>query len=100
MKKTTKKQTHPTMKEVTFTCAGCTSTYKVTTTLNATEQPIDICSNCHPFYKGSNIQQVVKGRAEKLSVKFETGKTTVTSKPPKIVKKHKEVHKPKTFADL
>ncbi|WP_052663419.1 50S ribosomal protein L31 [[Mycoplasma] testudinis] len=101
-KPTTKKQGHPAMHEVSFTCASCNANYKITSTLKTTETGLDICSNCHPFYIGSGGQQVVKGRAEKLSSKFEAGKHTAATKPTKPVVKQspKDNHKAKSLADL
>ncbi|WP_033159923.1 50S ribosomal protein L31 [Mycoplasmoides alvi] len=75
-----KKGIHLESTKTIFTCASCNSKFDITSTLSATEVTIDICSKCHPFYIGSTSQQTIKGRAEKLSSKFATGKQVI-SKP-------------------
>lgn len=81
-----KKNIHPESTETVFTCTSCNAKFAIASTVKASEMAIDICSQCHPFYIGSTAQQSVKGRAEKLSSKFATGKETMTS----TVKKPKD----------
>ena len=53
------------------------------------------------LYKGSSVNQKVKGRAEKLSSKFEAGKQTMTAKPvEKKVKTSKKQNVVKSLDDL
>ena len=90
-----KKSIQPKLHEVTFKCASCGSEYVVESTLKQDLVSIDVCSNCHPFYKGGNTSQKIKGRAEKLSSKFNAGKENLNKKPTKsskkITKKSKKV---------
>ncbi len=78
-----KKSIQPKLHEVTFKCASCGSEYVVESTLKQDLVSIDVCSNCHPFYKGGSSSQKVKGRAEKLSSKFNTGKNNLSKKTTK-----------------
>lgn len=95
------KKIQPKMHEVTFKCATCNSEYKIQSTVKQDTVSIDVCSNCHPFYKGSSVNQKVKGRAEKLSSKFEAGKQTMTAKPvQKKVKTSKKQNVVKSLDDL
>ena len=83
------KKIQPKVHEVTYKCASCGAEYKIMSTLNVDTMSIDVCSNCHPFYIGKTQNQKVKGRAEKLSAKFEAGKKTLETKPTKTVKKQR-----------
>lgn len=100
-----KKETHPVMREVHFSCASCNNNFKILSTLKSEEVAIDICSQCHPFYIGATSQQSIKGRAEKLSSKFNAGKETITSKKNTKVdntpkEKDNKSNKIKTLSDL
>ena len=95
-----KKKIQPKMHEVTFKCATCNSEYKILSTIKQDTVAIDVCSNCHPFYKGSSVNQKAKGRAEKLSSKFVAGKQSMTNKPVKKVKATKKRKVVKTLDDL
>ena len=82
-----KKNIHPNYVEATVTCA-CGNTFKTMST-EANIQ-VEVCSNCHPFYKGGNTNQKVKGRAEKLSSKFDAGKQNLGSKKGQVEKFNKK----------
>lgn len=82
-----KKSIQPKLHEVIFKCASCGSEYVVESTLKQDVVSIDVCSNCHPFYKGGNTAQKIKGRAEKLSSKFNAGKENLNKKQTKTTKK-------------
>ena len=58
---------HPEYKETTVTCA-CGNIME----LRATKAPIkiDICSNCHPFYTGTQKIVDTAGRVEKFRQKY------------------------------
>ncbi len=88
-----KKKIQPKLHEVTFKCASCGSEYKILSTIKQDNVSIDVCSNCHPFYKGSLQNQKVKGRAEKLSSKFEAGKKSIGTKKVKQIKNTKKTKK-------
>jgi large subunit ribosomal protein L31 len=64
------KAIQPKTHDVTFKCTSCGATYTVESTIPQDTVAIDICSNCHPFFKGANSDQKAKGRAEKLASKF------------------------------
>jgi large subunit ribosomal protein L31 len=74
------KQIQPKLHMVTFKCASCGATYEIESTLKQDVVNLDVCANCHPFYKGGVGDQKVKGRAEKLSTKFTTGKEAMAHK--------------------
>jgi large subunit ribosomal protein L31 len=85
------KQIQPKLHNVTFKCASCGATYEIESTLKQDVVNLDVCANCHPFYKGGGADQKVKGRSEKLSGKFSAGKETLQNKPVKkepIAKRH------------
>jgi len=66
-----KKGIHPEMKLVTVKCA-CGAEHTFWTTKPNIR--IDVCSNCHPFYKGGGKSGVVivdtEGRIEKFRKKY------------------------------
>ncbi|WP_027123820.1 50S ribosomal protein L31 [Mycoplasmoides pirum] len=98
-----KKDIHLKTTDTLFTCASCNTKFNITSTLEANEVTIDICSHCHPFYIGGTSQQNIKGRAEKLSSKFATGKETINNSFVKKVKEKlfkKSSKQPKTLEDL
>lgn len=90
----------PKTKLVTFKCASCGSEYKIMSTLNQDSVSVDVCSNCHAFYKGTGADQKVKGRAEKLSNKFDAGKQSLSSKPQKTTKAKKNSKNSKVIKSL
>jgi large subunit ribosomal protein L31 len=77
------KKIQPNLHVVTFKCASCGAVYQIESTIKQDVVNLDVCANCHPFYKGGIGEQKVKGRAEKLSSKFTVGKETITTKAPK-----------------
>ncbi|AQW80522.1 50S ribosomal protein L31 [Campylobacter pinnipediorum] len=62
-----KKEIHPEYVESTVTCA-CGNTFK--TTSNKSEIRVDICSECHPFFTGSEKIVDSAGRVEKFKKKY------------------------------
>jgi large subunit ribosomal protein L31 len=74
------KNIQPKLHEVKFKCATCGSEFVIMSTINKKIVAIDVCSNCHPFYKDGQTNQKIKGRAEKLSAKFKTAKEKLSSK--------------------
>lgn len=63
-----KEKIHPVYTETTVTCA-CGATYRVGSTKKSIR--VEICSNCHPFYTGSQ-QRIVDtaGRVERFKRKY------------------------------
>lgn len=62
-----KKDIHPNFVETTVACA-CGNTFK--TRSNKPEIRVDICSNCHPFFTGSEKIVDSAGRVEKFKQKY------------------------------
>lgn len=67
------KDIQPKMSSCKYTCASCGATYEIQSTKGG-NIAIDVCSECHPFYVGAQTNASLRGRAEKLSKKFEIGK--------------------------
>ncbi len=63
-----KKGIHPTVNDVTITCTTCGNEFNSTSVLK--EVRVDTCSNCHPFYTGTQKFQQADGRIAKFNKKF------------------------------
>lgn len=83
-----KKDIHPTLNKVSFLCSSCNNKFILLSVIKAKEVHMDVCSKCHSFYIGETTQQVVKGRAEKLSSKFNQGKAHISKKAEANSAKH------------
>jgi len=62
---------HPEYKEATITCA-CGASFVTHST--AGSYPVDICSECHPFYTGKQRVMDTAGRVERFKRKYEKNK--------------------------
>ena len=62
-----KKEIHPEFVECKVTCA-CGNT--ITTKSNKSEIRVDICSECHPFFTGSEKIVDSAGRVDKFKKKY------------------------------
>ena len=62
-----KKEIHPECVECKVTCA-CGNTF--TTKSNKSEIRVDICSECHPFFTGSEKIVDSAGRVDKFKKKY------------------------------
>ena len=62
-----KKEIHPEFVECKVTCA-CGNTF--TTKSNKNEIRVDICSECHPFFTGSEKIVDSAGRVDKFNKKY------------------------------
>ena len=62
-----KKEIHPEFVECKVTCA-CGNTF--TTKSNKSEIRVDICSECHPFFTGSEKIVDSAGRVDKYKKKY------------------------------
>jgi len=58
---------HPEMKDATVTCA-CGASFKTKSTKENIE--VEICSECHPFYTGTQGKTKRTGNVEKFNKKF------------------------------
>ena len=62
-----KKGIHPEVKEATVTCA-CGATFKTKSTKENIS--VEVCSECHPFYTGSQARAKKTGNIEKFNRKY------------------------------
>lgn len=62
-----KKNIHPEMKDTTVTCA-CGATFKTRSTKENIF--VEVCSECHPFYTGSQGKIKKTGNIEKFNRKY------------------------------
>ncbi len=58
---------HPEVKDATVTCA-CGATFKTKSTKEKID--VEICSECHPFYTGTQGRTKKTGNIEKFNKKF------------------------------
>lgn len=63
-----KKDLHPNVVECTVTCA-CGNAFTTTSTKDAIR--VDICSECHPFFTGSERQVDTAGRIDKFKKRYQ-----------------------------
>ncbi len=59
---------HPHYQPSTITCA-CGATYQTFSTRG--DFPVDICSNCHPFYTGKQKLVDTAGRIDRFNKRYE-----------------------------
>ena len=58
---------HPKMKETTVTCI-CGASFKTKSTKENIS--VEVCSECHPFYTGSQAKAKKTGNIEKFNRKY------------------------------
>lgn len=58
---------HPEVKDATVTCA-CGATFQTKSTKEKID--VEICSECHPFYTGTQGKTKKTGNIEKFNKKF------------------------------
>jgi large subunit ribosomal protein L31 len=63
---------HPEYKEATISCA---CGFKLKTRSTVGDIKVDICSNCHPFYTGTQKIVDSEGRVERFKKKYTRKKT-------------------------
>jgi len=66
-----KKETHPDYQMARISCA-CGAVYNVRST--KTEQKLEICAACHPFFTGKQRFIDTAGRVEKFRQRYNTKK--------------------------
>lgn len=59
---------HPQYDEITVSCS-CGNTFKTRSTLGKALQ-VEVCSECHPFYTGTQKIVDTAGRVEKFRQKY------------------------------
>lgn len=62
-----KKGIHPAYEEATVSCA-CGARFKTRSTVG--DIKVDICSNCHPFFTGTQKIVDTEGRVERFKKKY------------------------------
>lgn len=62
-----KKGIHPMYEEATVSCA-CGAKFKTRSTVG--DIKVDICSNCHPFFTGTQKIVDTEGRVERFKKKY------------------------------
>ncbi|MDR2829377.1 MAG: 50S ribosomal protein L31 [Mycoplasmataceae bacterium] len=65
-----RKEIHPKTQLVKFTCSTCGASFEIESTNKNAQVFLDVCSHCHPVYIGGNVEQKVKGKAERFAGKF------------------------------
>lgn len=79
-----KENIHPKTNLINVTCA-CGNSFETVST--AAEMKVDVCSECHPFFTGTQRFVDTTGRVERFKAKLETQKkaaeATAASKKPK-----------------
>ncbi len=63
-----RKDIHPEYNEITVTCTSCGNSFESGSTKK--ELRVDTCSNCHPFYTGTQRASSADSRAEKFKAKY------------------------------
>ena len=63
-----KKEIQPKYNVASVTCSTCGNEFEVGSTL--TEIKIDTCSNCHPFYTGTQTFVQAAGRVERFNKRY------------------------------
>ena len=59
---------HPKYAMSRITCTTCNNTIEVSTTVG--DIVVEICSNCHPFYTGTQSLVDTAGRIERFNRKY------------------------------
>ncbi len=73
-----KKGIHPTYEFANVSCA-CGMSYQTRTTVG--DLKVDICSNCHPFFTGTQKIVDAEGRVERFNKRYsKTAKTKTNTK--------------------
>jgi large subunit ribosomal protein L31 len=63
---------HPAYNEVAVTCS-CGNTFNTRSTIGKPALHVEVCSECHPFYTGTQKVVDTAGRIEKFNNKYRTG---------------------------
>lgn len=67
-----KKDIQPQYNIAKVTCSTCSEEFEVGSTMS--EIKIDTCSNCHPFYTGSQSFVQAQGRVERFNRRYNLNK--------------------------
>jgi large subunit ribosomal protein L31 len=66
---------HPEYKEIAVTCS-CGNKFTTRSTMGKPALHVEVCSECHPFYTGTQKIVDTAGRIEKFRSKYATGAKT------------------------
>jgi large subunit ribosomal protein L31 len=95
-----KPKIHPNFQKLTVTCA-CGNSFESAST--AKELKVEVCSNCHPFFTGTQRFLDTTGRVEKFRAKIDAQKKAAEEEaakaPKKGVRKAKAEAKPEVKAE-
>jgi large subunit ribosomal protein L31 len=62
---------HPNYQEITVTCS-CGNTFKTKSVMGKPALHVEVCSECHPFYTGTQKIVDTAGRIDKFRQKYGT----------------------------
>jgi len=62
---------HPNYKEIAVTCS-CGNSFKTNSTMSKPTLNVEVCSECHPFYTGTQKIIDTAGRIDKFRQKYGT----------------------------
>jgi large subunit ribosomal protein L31 len=62
---------HPNYQEITVTCS-CGNSFKTKSTMAKQALNVEVCSECHPFYTGTQKIVDTAGRIDKFRQKYGT----------------------------
>jgi len=62
---------HPNYQEITVTCS-CGNSFKTKSSMSKTALNVEVCSECHPFYTGTQKIVDTAGRIDKFRQKYGT----------------------------
>ncbi|MDD3147422.1 MAG: 50S ribosomal protein L31 [Candidatus Riflebacteria bacterium] len=79
-----KQNVHPKTNLINVTCA-CGNSFATLSTSN--ELKVEVCSNCHPFFTGTQRFVDTTGRVERFKAKLETQKKIAEAEAAKKTKK-------------
>jgi large subunit ribosomal protein L31 len=66
-----KDNTHPNYQEITVTCS-CGNSFKTKSVITKPTLGVEVCSECHPFYTGTQKIMDTAGRIDKFRQKYGT----------------------------
>ena len=62
---------HPNYQEISVTCS-CGNSFKTKSAMSKPELKVEVCSECHPFYTGTQKIVDTAGRIDKFRQKYGT----------------------------
>jgi large subunit ribosomal protein L31 len=62
---------HPNYQEITVTCS-CGNSFKTKSVMSKPALSVEVCSECHPFYTGTQKIVDTAGRIDKFRQKYGT----------------------------